>query len=239
MIKCTNVDVFYNNVHALNNISFSVDGPSITGVIGPNGAGKSTLLKSIVEIIPHQGKVEIAQKASKKQLQKVAYVEQKSAIDFTFPITVSECVSLGLYPKLGIFKRMKTADWEKVQQALATLGIEDLAKRQISELSGGQFQRVLLARCLVQQAEYIFLDEPFVGIDAVSEDIIMATLQDLKMNGKTILIVHHDLSKVRDYFDHLIILDKELIATGKTADVFTKPNLVKAYGDTIFVEGGV
>lgn len=239
MIKCTNVDVFYNDVHALNNISFSVDGPSITGVIGPNGAGKSTLLKSILNIIPHHGKVEIAQQASKKRLQNVAYVEQKSAIDFTFPITVSECVSLGLYPKLGVFRRMKPADWKKIQQALTTLGIADLTKCQISELSGGQFQRVLLARCLVQQAEYIFLDEPFVGIDAVSEDIIMATLRELKASGKTILIVHHDLSKVRDYFDHLIILDKALIAMGKTADVFTKPNLVKAYGDTIFVEGGV
>lgn len=236
MITCENINVSYNNqAKALEDINFSLEGPTITGIIGPNGAGKSTLLKAILNIVPHNGNAVIDGQAATKRLSSIAYVEQKSGIDFTFPITVKECVSLGTYPAVGLFKRLKAKQWQDVKAALAEVGMEEYADRQISELSGGQFQRVLVARCLVQQADYIFLDEPFVGIDSVSEGIIMQTLQQLKEQGKTILIVHHDLSKVETYFDQVMILNKKLIAVGKTEETFRKKNLIRAYGDTIFI----
>lgn len=237
MIKCSHLNVTYNNrVKALEDIHFALEGPTITGIIGPNGAGKSTLLKAILNILPFEGEVQIDQVDSKKMLKKIAYVEQKSAIDFSFPITVEECVSLGMYSNLGLFKRVRKEDWEKVYRALDQVGLKGFEKRQIGELSGGQFQRVLVARCLVQEADYIFLDEPFVGIDLVSEQIIMDILHELKDRGKTILIVHHDLSKVKHYFDQVIILNKELITVGKTEDVFNKAILLRAYGEKIFIE---
>lgn len=237
MIKCSHLNVTYNNrVKALEDIHFALEGPTITGIIGPNGAGKSTLLKAILNILPFEGEVQIDQADSKKMLKNIAYVEQKSAIDFSFPITVEECVSLGMYSNLGLFKRVRKEDWEKVYRALDQVGLKGFEKRQIGELSGGQFQRVLVARCLVQEADYIFLDEPFVGIDLVSEQIIMDILHELKDRGKTILIVHHDLSKVKHYFDQVIILNKELITVGKTEDVFNKAILLRAYGEKIFIE---
>ena len=178
-------------------------------------------------------------KISDQALQRVAYVEQKSAIDFHFPITVRECISLGLYPHLSIFKRKSKEDLQKVENALKLVNLLDLADRQIGQLSGGQFQRVLIARCLVQEADVIFLDEPFAGIDSVSEDIIMQTLQTLKQEGKTILIVHHDLSKVPAYFDQVLLLHRKLIAFGKTEETFTKENLHATYGHELFIGGGV
>ncbi|GCF93154.1 manganese ABC transporter ATP-binding protein [Enterococcus florum] len=236
MIECKQLSVSYNNqVVALKDIDFVLEGPTITGIIGPNGAGKSTLLKAILSVIPHKGATLIDGQPSEKVLSSIAYVEQKSAIDFTFPITVKECVSLGTYPAVGLFKRLKKKNWQDVAHALEQVGLSDYSNRQISELSGGQFQRVLVARCLVQQAEYIFLDEPFVGIDSVSEGIIMQTLQQLKAEGKTILIVHHDLGRVEQYFDQVILLNKQLIAAGKTRETFCKRNLIHAYGETIFI----
>ena len=122
--------------------------------------------------------------------------------------------------------------------ALEIVGLSDYADRQISQLSGGQFQRVLIARCLVQEADYIFLDEPFAGIDSISEEIIMNTLRDLKKAGKTVLIVHHDLSKVPHYFDQVLLLNRELVAIGSTEETFTEANLKKAYGSKLFFNGG-
>ncbi|MGY3724099.1 iron/zinc/copper transport system ATP-binding protein [Granulicatella balaenopterae] len=237
MIECRDVSVIYqNSVKALENISFSLEGPTITGIIGPNGAGKSTLLKAILHIIRSEGMITIDGVDSRKKLKDVAYVEQKSAIDFTFPITVEECVSLGTYSRVGILKKLGQKEWDDVHKALEMVGLVDFKKRQIGELSGGQFQRVLLARCLVQDTKYIFLDEPFVGIDLVSEQIIVSILNDLKKQGKTIVIVHHDLGKVKQYFDQVIILNKKLIAVGNTEEVFNKVVLKEAYGEKIFVE---
>ena len=215
-----------------------LQGPTITGIIGPNGAGKSTLLKGMLGIIPHEGHAFIEDKEMKKSLKKVAYVEQKIHIDYNFPIKVKECVSLGLYPSIPLFHTLKESHWKKVADALEIVGLSDYAERQISQLSGGQFQRVLIARCLVQDADYILLDEPFVGIDSVSEEIIMNTLRDLKKAGKTVLIVHHDLGKVAHYFDQVLLLNKELIAFGPTKETFTQANLKQAYGDRLFFNGG-
>ena len=238
MIRIENLSVSYKETLALKDISLVLQGPTITGIIGPNGAGKSTLLKSMLGIIPHEGHAFIDDKEMKKILKKVAYVEQKIHIDYNFPIKVKECVSLGLYPSIPLFHTLKAKHWEKVAEALEIVGLSDYAERQISQLSGGQFQRVLIARCLVQDADYILLDEPFVGIDSVSEEIIMNTLRDLKKAGKTVLIVHHDLGKVPHYFDQVLLLNKELIALGPTKETFTQANLKQAYGDRLFFNGG-
>ena len=238
MIRIENLSVSYKETLALKDISLVLQGPMITGIIGPNGAGKSTLLKSMLGIIPHEGHAFIDDKEMNKSLKKVAYVEQKIHIDYNFPIKVKECVSLGLYPSIPLFHTLKASHWKKVAEALEIVGLSDYADRQISQLSGGQFQRVLIARCLVQEADYILLDEPFVGIDSVSEEIIMNTLRDLKKAGKTVLIVHHDLGKVPHYFDQVLLLNKELIALGPTKEAFTKANLKQAYGDRLFFNGG-
>jgi len=238
MIRIENLSVSYKETLALKDISLVLQGPTITGIIGPNGAGKSTLLKSMLGIIPHEGHAFIDDKEMKKSLKKVAYVEQKIHIDYNFPIKVKECVSLGLYPSIPLFHTLKASHWKKVADALEIVGLSDYAERQISQLSGGQFQRVLIARCLVQDADYILLDEPFVGIDSVSEEIIMNTLRELKKAGKTVLIVHHDLGKVAHYFDQVLLLNKELIAFGPTKETFTQANLKQAYGDRLFFNGG-
>ena len=238
MISIENLSVSYKETLALKDISLVLQGPTITGILGPNGAGKSTLLKSMLGIIPHEGHAFIDDKEMKKSLKKVAYVEQKVHIDYNFPIKVKECVSLGLYPSIPLFHTLKANHWKKVDEALEIVGLSDYADRQISQLSGGQFQRVLIARCLVQDADYILLDEPFVGIDSVSEEIIMNTLRDLKKAGKTVLIVHHDLGKVAHYFDQVLLLNKELIAFGTTKETFPQANLKQAYGNRLFFDGG-
>ena len=238
MIQIKNLNVFYNQTPALSDVNLEITGSNIIGIIGPNGAGKSTLIKAILNIIPSTGISKIDNKISKENLDNVAYVEQKINIDYNFPIKVRECVSLGLYSKIGILKKLKKSDWQKVDEALKLVGLEKFSNRQISELSGGQFQRVLIARCLVQDAKYIFLDEPFVGIDSVSEEIIMETLRDLRDKGHTILIVHHDLRKVHSYFDSVLLLNKEVIAFGDTESTFTRANLTTAYGTDLFFTGG-
>ena len=236
MIKIQNLSVSYQGQLALDETSLNIEGPTITGIIGPNGAGKSTLLKGILGIVDHKGQAFLDNRPLQEELNKIAYVEQKINIDYNFPIKVKECVSLGLYPKIKLFQRLNSSDWDKVGQALKIVGLEDFSERQISQLSGGQFQRVLIARCLVQEADYIFLDEPFVGIDSVSEEIIMETLRHLKKEGKTILIVHHDLSKVTAYFDQVLL--KKLIAFGPTESTFTRENMEQTYGPQIFMNGG-
>ena len=238
MIEMKNLSVSYQGQLALEPTSLTINGPTITGILGPNGAGKSTLIKGMLGIVECEGQTFLDGKPMKQELNKIAYVEQKIHIDYNFPIKVKECVSLGLYPKIKLFQRLKASDWEKVARALKIVGLEDFAERQISQLSGGQFQRVLIARCLVQEAKYIFLDEPFVGIDSVSEEIIMETLRQLRKAGKTILIVHHDLSKVVAYFDQVLLLNKEVIAFGSTESTFTKENMQKTYGSQLFMNGG-
>ena len=238
MIRIENLSVSYKETLALKDISLVLQGPTITGIIGPNGAGKSTLLKGMLGIIPHQGQAFLDDKEVKKSLHRIAYVEQKINIDYNFPSKVKECVSLGLFPSIPLFRSLNAKHWKKVQEALEIVDLADYAERQISQLSGGQFQRVLIARCLVQEADYILLDEPFVGIDSVSEEIIMNTLRDLKKAGKTVLIVHHDLSKVPNYFDQVLLVNREVIAFGPTKETFTQANLKEAYGNRLFFNGG-
>ncbi|MDU2662919.1 MAG: metal ABC transporter ATP-binding protein, partial [Clostridioides difficile] len=152
-----------------------------------------------------------------------------------FPITVKECVSLGTYQRVGLFRHLRKKEWGKVENVLRQVKLEEFSNHPISTLSGGQFQRMLIARCLIQEQDILFLDEPFVGIDLVSEQIIMNLLQSLRREGKTIVIVHHDLSKVSDYFDKVVILNKKLVGYGDVATTFTPDALKKAYGDSIVV----
>ena len=239
MITIKNVGVSYAmQPHVLKDCNATIEGPTITGIIGPNGAGKSTLLKAILGLIQSSGEILIDGKPAKKVLQKIAYVAQKSHIDFTFPITIRECVALGRTVKKKPLQRLTKEDWEKVDAAIEEVGLTDLASRQIGALSGGQFQRVLLARCMVQEAQYIFLDEPFVGIDMLSEKVIMTILRKWKEEGKTILMVNHDLSKVKEYFDQVILVKHAIVASGKTEDVFIKKYLDDVYGGSVYIPQG-
>ena len=240
LITIKNVGVSYAmQPHVLKDCNATIEGPTITGIIGPNGAGKSTLLKAILGLIQSSGEILIDGEPAKKVLQKIAYVEQKSQIDFTFPITIRECVALGRTVKKKPLQRLTKEDWEKVDTAIEEVGLTDLASRQIGALSGGQFQRVLLARCMVQEAQYIFLDEPFVGIDMLSEKVIMTILRKWKEEGKTILMVNHDLSKVKEYFDKVILVKHSIVASGKTEDVFIKKYLDDVYGGSVYIlQGG-
>ena len=239
MITIKNVGVSYAmQPHVLKDCNATIEGPTITGIIGPNGAGKSTLLKAILGLIQSSGEILIDGEPAKKVLQKIAYVEQKSHIDFTFPITIRECVALGRTVKKKPLQRLTKEDWEKVDAAIEEVGLTDLASRQIGALSGGQFQRVLLARCMVQEAQYIFLDEPFVGIDMLSEKVIMTILRKWKEEGKTILMVNHDLSKVKEYFDQVILVKHAIVASGKTEDVFIKKYLDDVYGGSVYIPQG-
>jgi ABC-type Mn2+/Zn2+ transport system ATPase subunit len=233
-----NLHVSYHGQEAVRNVSFKTAPGNIVGVIGPNGAGKSTLLKSLLDLIPKDlGDIRIYGKPVKEVRQKIAYVPQRSNIDMDFPITVIDAVIIGTYPSLGIFKRPKKKEKEWAYECLRKVGMEEFSKRQIGELSGGQQQRVFLARALAQKAEMFFLDEPFVGIDVASEQTIIQILRELRNEGKTVVVVHHDLSKADAYFDELLLLNKELIKYGSVHEVIRPEVITKAYqGQLSFLE---
>lgn len=233
-LTINHLTVSYQGQQALTDISLQIPAGKITGIIGPNGAGKSTFLKGMLGLIKTDTRTVLAgERPIDTQKKRIAYVEQRSALDLSFPINVLEVVLLGTYPKIGLLKRPKKEEKEQALTALRTVQLEDFAKRQIGELSGGQLQRVFIARVLAQEADIIVLDEPFVGIDMTSEKVIMDILKQLKEAGKTILIVHHDLHKVAHYFDEVILLKKKLIANGPVTATFTNKNIQLAYGDTM------
>lgn len=233
-IDVTNITVAYQNKKVVESVSVSIEPGKITGIIGPNGAGKSTFLKAVIGLIKTEsGEVNVAGQPLDAIRKKIAYVEQRSGIDLTFPINVDEVVLLGTFPKLGLFRRPKKEQKEKVMECLKQVKMDDFAKRQIGNLSGGQLQRVFIARALAQEADVIFLDEPFVGIDMISEKVIVDLLKELRNQGKTIVIVHHDLHKTKEYFDNLIILNKKLIAEGSVKQTFIAENIQKAYGESM------
>lgn len=230
MLSIKDLSVTYSNgTHALEKADASLPESSITGIIGPNGGGKSSFLKGILGLVPHKGQALFKGQALDKFAKNTAYVEQKGNLDMDFPISVEQCVLLGTYPKLGLLKRPGKREKALAGEALSRVGLSAYKNRQIGELSGGQFQRVLIARTLAQEAELILLDEPFVGIDVQSEKIIVSLLQELAKEGATILVVHHDLSKVKNYFDHLILINKTVIAVGPTEIVYNKENLQKTF----------
>lgn len=237
-ITVEHINVSYDGMDVVKDVSFSFEHASLIGVLGPNGAGKSTLMKAMLGLIhKDQGVVKFGSKTVDEMRKQIAYVPQRSNIDWNFPIVVKDTVLLGTYPKVGLLRRPKKADKEWAFECLKQVGMENFANRQIGELSGGQQQRVFLARALAQKADYFFLDEPFVGIDVSSEEIIINILRELKAAGKIIFVVHHDLSKVVSYFDNLLLINKELIDAGPVHKVFQSDNMTKAYNRQFTLDG--
>ncbi|WP_409271563.1 metal ABC transporter ATP-binding protein [Neobacillus sp. SCS-31] len=230
-VKISNLTVAYQKKPVLTDISFAIPEGKLIGIIGPNGAGKSTLIKAILDLIPAiSGKVEIFGDSYKKNRKKVGYVPQRESVDWDFPTDALDVVTMGRYGHLGWFKRPGRNDTAIALECLEKVGMEQYAHRQISQLSGGQQQRVFLARALAQNAELYFMDEPFVGVDAATEKAIITLLNNLKEQGKTVLVVHHDLNTVKEYFDWIMLLNKELIGIGPTEELFTKEMLQQTYG---------
>lgn len=229
-IDVQHLSVSYYGKHVLEDVSFSFQTGKLIGILGPNGAGKSTLIKAMIGLIPKEaGTINIVNQPLKHVRKKIAYVPQRSNIDWDFPIVVKDTVLLGTYPKLALFRRPSKADHDWALQCLRKVGMEAFQNNQIGELSGGQQQRVFIARALAQNADYFFLDEPFVGVDAASEAVIIDILKELRDEGKTVFVVHHDLSKVESYFDEIILLNKLLVAYGPVPHVFKPEWLQQAY----------
>lgn len=233
-LSVQNLNVSYFGDSALKNISFDIREGSLVGVIGPNGAGKSTLIKAIMGLIPSQtDKVKILGSDLKKARKSIAYVPQRNDIDWDFPIQVLDVVLMGCYPHLGLFRRPKKKERDWAYQCLERVNMQKYSKRQIGELSGGQQQRVFLARALAQQADLFLLDEPFVGVDVSSENTMVQILRELQQEGKTILVVHHDLNKAHTYFDELLLLNKKLVAKGRVEDVLNSQVIQETYGNPL------
>lgn len=224
---------------ALFDVTFSLDPGKMVAIIGPNGAGKSTLLKAMAGLIkPTTGYAYFFNQPFKKVRDRVAYVAQRSSIDWNFPITTFDVVLMGRYRKLGFFKWTRKADKEAALSVLDLLGMKDLKNRQIAQLSGGQQQRLFLARALLQDAEIYLLDEPFAGVDMATEKLLIEVMRKLKNQGKTMIVVHHDLNTVPDYFDEVIFVSTSLVAAGPVQEVFNEENILRTYGQkgTLFTE---
>lgn len=231
--------VSYQSRPVLWDIDFDIPPGVIAGIIGPNGAGKSTLIKTILGLVkPVAGHVTIFGNTYRKQRRHVGYVPQRTSVDWDFPTTVLDVVTMGLYGHLGWFRRPGRRERDEALDALAMVNMQDFAQRQISQLSGGQQQRVFIARALVQKADVYFLDEPMAGVDATTERAIIELLHRLRDQGKTVIVVHHDLQTVRRYFDWLMILNVRVIGQGPVEQVYTGPNLRKAYGGQIALLDG-
>ena len=230
-ITVNELTVDYDGVTAIKDVYFAVRAEELTAIVGPNGAGKSTLIKALLGLIPTRtGTISCFGTSPKQYRKDISYVPQRAQIDWEFPANVFDVVAMGLYGELGLLRRFSSAHKDRVHRALTDVDMADFATRQISQLSGGQQQRVFLARSIVQDSELILLDEPFGGIDAKSEVVIVDILRRQKQNGKSIVAVHHDLSTVKDYFDDVILLNKTVTAFGPVDDVFTKSNVEKTYG---------
>lgn len=234
VLEVENLSAAYRKNKVLYDVDFDVPQGSLTGIVGPNGAGKSTLLKVMLELHPSlSGKVSFFGSTLAKSKTRVGYVPQRGSVDWDFPTSALDVVLMGLYGKIGWFKWPSGKDKTKAMDALTRMGMQDYADRQISQLSGGQQQRVFLARALVQDADLYFMDEPLVGVDAATEAAIMTTLKELKLAGKTVMVVHHDLLTVEEYFDHVMLLNRTIVKYGKTDEVFTKDNVEKTYGGSL------
>jgi len=230
MLKVHNLTVAYSDTPVFTDVAVNFNAGKITGIIGPNGAGKSTMIKAMLGLIKvRTGTVDFDGRTLKQVRKQIAYVEQRKDIDLTFPINVFDVVLTGTYGRLGLFREPSKADRQRCQDALDQLGLSEFAQRQISQLSGGQLQRVFVARAIVQDASIIIMDEPFVGIDLQSETVIMRLLHQWRDEGKTVIVVHHDLNKVNHYFDELVILNHGIVAAGPVAEVYTPANIERTF----------
>ncbi len=223
--------VAYHRKPVLWDIDLAIPEGKLVAVVGPNGAGKSTLIKAVLGLVPRaSGRVKIYGKTYKQQRHLVGYVPQRESVDWDFPVNALDVVVMGVYRKIGWFRPVTRRYRRAALAALEKVGMADYAGRQISQLSGGQQQRVFLARALAQDAGIYLMDEPFTGVDVATERAIVVLLKELKRQGKTCVVVHHDLQTVPDYFDHVVLLNMRLVAAGPVEDIFTEENLKKTYG---------
>lgn len=230
-LAINDLTVAYHRKPVLWDISIELPPGKLVGVIGPNGAGKSTLIKAVLDLVPAaSGRVLVFGKPYRKNRHRVGYVPQRESVDWDFPVSAVDVVAMGLYGRIGWCLPVTKKYRRIALEALDRVGIADLANRQISHLSGGQQQRTFLARALVQNADLYLMDEPFAAVDAATERAIVEILQELRHAGKTMVIVHHDLHTVPEYFDHVILLNMRVVAMGPTREVFTTENLQKTYG---------
>lgn len=230
-LRVDQLSVNYDKTASLWDLTFSLPQGKLIGVVGPNGAGKSTLLKAVLGMVePVAGHIELFGQPVRECTQRICYVPQRCSVDWDFPIRVFDVVLMGCYGRLGLCKRPRPADRQAAWQALQKVGMEAHASKQIKQLSGGQQQRIFLARALLQEADLYLLDEPFAGVDMATEREILVLLEELKAQGKTLLVVHHDLNSVQRYFDWLVILNTSLVAAGPVQEVFHAQNLIRAYG---------
>lgn len=225
------VTVAYRRKPVLWDIDLVIEEPGLIAIVGPNGAGKSTLIKSILGLVPKAtGRVQVFGKPVESQRHLIGYVPQRESVDWDFPVSALDAVLMGTYGELGWFRRPGRRQKERALECLEKVGIAELAHRQIGQLSGGQQQRVFLARALAQEARLYFMDEPMAGVDAATERVIFSLLRELKEQGRTVLVVHHDLRTVRNYFDAVVLLNMRLVASGSVETTFNEDNLRKAYG---------
>jgi len=223
--------VAYHRKPVLWDVGFDIPPGKLVAIVGPNGAGKSTLLKGIMDLVPKaSGRVEIFGKSYGQNRQRVGYVPQRETVDWDFPVNALDVVTMGLYQQVGWFRPIRKKHRDLAFNALSRVGIADLAQRQISQLSGGQQQRTFLARALVQDADLYLMDEPFAAVDAATERAIIEILRGMKEDGKTAVVIHHDLQKVPDYFDYVVLLNMRIVAHGPVEEVFHSENLQKTYG---------
>ena len=233
-IEIKGLTVSYDSSPVLTNCYLTIDSGFVYGLIGQNGSGKSTLMKAILGLIkPDAGTVLINKHDVNNYRKWIAYVPQKEDVDWQFPATVFDVILLGRFPHLGVFEKPGKADFDMVQKVMDELEISHLSQNHISELSGGQQQRVFIARSLCQEAEIYLFDEPFVGIDIATEEKIIKIIKKMAADGKTVVIIHHDLTKVNEYFDRLILVNRRVIDFGDVEKVFTKENIRETFSGSI------
>ncbi|MFO0897224.1 MAG: metal ABC transporter ATP-binding protein [Pirellulales bacterium] len=225
------VTVAYHRKPVLWDVDLTIAAPALVGIVGPNGAGKSTLIKAVLGLAPlASGQVTVFGEPVPKVRRRIGYVPQRESVDWEFPVNVLDVVLMGVYGRLGWFRRPSAADRAWALECLDQVGMADFATRQIGQLSGGQQQRTFLARALAQKADIYFMDEPMAGVDAATERAVFALLERLRAAGKTVLVVHHDLRTVPQYFEQVVLLNMRVVASGPTALAFTPENLKRTYG---------
>jgi manganese/zinc/iron transport system ATP- binding protein len=235
-LEIHDLTVAYHKKPVLYGIDLEVPAGNLVGILGPNGAGKSTLIKSIMGLIPQSsGWVKIFGKSYKKNAKRVGYVPQRESVDWDFPVNVMDVVLMGRFGHIGLFRRPSRKDREIAMACLEKVNMAPYAQRQISNLSGGQQQRVFLARALAQESDIYFLDEPFSGVDAATESAIIKILMELRDRGKTLIVVHHDLTTAKEYFDMLLLLNMRKVDFGPTEEVYTYEKLQKTYGGRLTI----
>lgn len=230
-LEIHDLTVAFDRKPVLWNIDLTLPQGKLIGIVGPNGAGKSTLIKAVMDLLPlSSGYVKLFDQPIDDVRKRISYVPQRESVDWDFPASVLDIVLMGRYGKLGLFKRPRKADRDVAMDCLKKVGMESFMNRQISQLSGGQQQRTFLARALAQQADIYFMDEPFAGVDAATEKAIINLLRTMTEAKKTVVVVHHDLQSVPQYFDWVIMLNTRLVAYGPTETVFNQENLHETYG---------